>query len=51
MITQERQWLSPAETRRLVDAYTLYRFGHVLSALNLAQQAGVPAKVVDQLLA
>lgn len=51
LITQKRQRLSPSETRRLVDAYTLYRFGHVLSAQDLAAQAGVPAEVVDQLLA
>ncbi len=51
MVTQTRQRLSSAETRRLVNAYTLYRFGHVLSARDLAQQAGVPAEVVDQLLA
>lgn len=51
MVTQKRQRLSPSETRRLVDEYTLYRFGHVLSTQNLAKQAGVSAEVVEQLLA
>jgi len=43
--------LSAAETRRLIDDYTLYRFGHVLSAHDFAKQAGVSNQTIDDLLA
>jgi hypothetical protein len=43
--------LSPQETRRLIDDYTLYRFGHVLSPQAFAEQSGVAAACVDDLLA
>jgi len=43
--------LSPAETRRLIDNYTLYRFGHVLSVPDFAKQAGVSPRIIDDLLA
>lgn len=51
MATQARQRLSPADTRRLIDDYTLYRFGYVLSPSEFAKQAGVAADTIDNLLA
>jgi hypothetical protein len=51
MATQAGQRLSPADTRRLIDDYTLYRFGYVLSPSEFAKQAGVAADTIDKLLA
>jgi hypothetical protein len=47
----ERRRLSPAETRRFLDDYTRYRFGHVLSPAELADKAGVPAAMAEDLYA
>src|SRR5262245_19413505 len=47
----KRQRLSPAETRRIIDSYTFYRFGNRLSPADLAKQAGVESRAIDDLLA
>jgi plasmid maintenance system antidote protein VapI len=51
VVSPKRQRRSPSDTRRLIDDYTLYRFGHVLSAQDLAKQAGVSTEAVENLLA
>ena len=51
MVMEKRQRLNPSDTRRLIDDYTLYRFGHALAPVDLAKQAGVSPAVVDDLLA
>ncbi|HUX88673.1 MAG TPA: hypothetical protein VMW65_16840 [Chloroflexota bacterium] len=51
MESEKPRRLSAAETRRLIDDYTLYRFGHVLSAHDFAKQAGVSNQTIDDLLA
>src|SRR5689334_15762541 len=47
----KRQRLSQAETRQLIDDYTLYRFGQILSPADLARQAGVEACIADEVFA
>jgi hypothetical protein len=50
MATRASQRLSPADTRRLMDDYTLFRFGYVLAPAEFAAQAGVAADTIDNLL-
>jgi hypothetical protein len=51
VVTVKSQRLSPADTRRVFDSYTLYRFGHVLSPAEFAKQAGVEERTVSNLFA
>lgn len=46
----QRQRLSPSDTRRLIDDYTLYRFGKTLSPEDFAREAGVSKQSVEGLL-
>lgn len=49
--TMQGQRIGPAETRRLIDDYTLYRFGYVLSPPDFAKQAGTATECIEDLLA
>lgn len=51
MESEKRRKLGQSETKRLIDDYTLYRFGHVLSPGDFAKQAGVSEKAINDLLA
>lgn len=50
MASPQRTRLSPSDTRRLIDEYTLYRFGKALSPEDFAREAGVPKEAVENLL-
>ncbi len=51
MGANQGQRLSPADTRRYLDDYTLYRFGQVLSPSDVAKQAGVATACIEDVLA
>lgn len=51
MVSEKQLRLSPADTRRLIDNYTEYRFGRVLSPEELARRAGVSVEAISSLLA
>lgn len=50
MASPQRTRLSPSDTRRRINEYTLYRFGKVLSPEDLAREAGVSKEAVEDLL-